>query len=73
MSILCILCKEQTIDTIITKIPKTNFVFVKKKKENLSFAQQQKKKKRRKKKGGEKYERKKKGDREIWVLKKNLE
>jgi len=38
MNILCILRKQQTIDTIITKIPKTNFIFVKKKKENLSFA-----------------------------------
>jgi hypothetical protein len=41
MSILCILRKQQTIDTIITKIPKTNFVFVKEKRSNLSFAQQQ--------------------------------
>jgi len=40
MRILCILSKQQTINTIITKILKTNFVFVKMKKIN-SFAQQQ--------------------------------
>ncbi len=40
MRILCILSKQQTINTIITKIPKTNFVFVKMKKKK-SFAQQQ--------------------------------
>jgi hypothetical protein len=49
----------------MTKIPKTNFVFVKEKVKKLSFAQQQQKR-GRKKKGGERYERKKKGDREIW-------
>ncbi len=47
MSILCILHKQQTVDTIITKIPKTNFVFVKEKRSNFHLHNNNKKERRR--------------------------